>query len=147
MGVGGALLVVLVVAGCDTSTSYDAEQSAPTSTVSSAQARSAARTVVRNEPDSYLAQGLGNSMQPVYGNNTTFLITPIAWDDLRAGMNVAYRDPFGDQIVHTLLYERDGSWVVQGVNNDAPDKYHVTRQNLIGVVYGSFQSDQPAQTP
>ena len=118
---------------------------APSSTVDPMSTVQAARAAQRGEPGSTLGHGGGESMQPIYGNNTVMVIEPIEWGQLRPGMNVAYADPFGNRIVHQLLYMKDGYWVAQGLNNPGPDKYPVTPKNLIGVVYGSFQTDQPDQ--
>ncbi len=79
-------------------------------------------------------------MAPIYGDNTVLVITPIDFDQLEAGMIVAYRNKWGDQIVHQLV-RRDGhKWVAKGLNNERVDMEPVTRKNLIGVVYASFNS-------
>jgi len=116
---------------------------APSSTVDQMSVVQAARTAQSGEPGSTLGQGGGQSMQPIYGNNTVMVIEPVEWGQLKPGMNVAYSDPFGNRIVHQLLYMQNGVWVAKGLNNMWPDKYAVTPKNLIGVVYGSFQTDVP----
>jgi hypothetical protein len=50
-------------------------------------------------------------------------------------------------IVHALMYQTTGGWVVKGYNNPSPDPYLVTRRNFIGWVEGTFESaatDAPA---
>ena len=135
--------VLALASGCQQAD--EPEVRAPSSTVDPMSAVQAARTAQSGEPGSTLGHGGGESMQPIYGNNTVMVIEPIEWSQLRPGMNVAYFTPFGDRIVHQLLYMKDGYWVAQGLNNPGPDKYPVTPKNLIGVVYGSFQTDQPDQ--
>jgi hypothetical protein len=142
----GGLSGALALGGCAEPASNAVEAQAPSSTVDRMSVVQAARMTQSGEPGSQVGQGGGNSMQPIYGDNTVLVIEPIAWDQLRAGMNVAYRDPFGNRIVHRLLYKQDGYWVAQGLNNPGPDKYPVMPKNLIGVVYGSFQTDAPAET-
>jgi hypothetical protein len=135
--------VLAITGGCQ-----DPDQTgtrAPSSTVDPMSVVQAARTAQSGEPGSTIGQGGGDSMQPIYGNNTVMVIEPIEWGQLKPGMNVAYFDPFGDRIVHQLLYMKDGVWVAKGLNNMWPDKYAVTPKNLIGVVYGSFQTDVPDQ--
>jgi hypothetical protein len=133
---------LVLLGGCEDA---GPEATAPTSTVDRGSAVQAALMTQSSVPGSKVGQGGGNSMQPVYGDNTLLVIEPIEWDQLRQGMNVAYTDPFGQRIVHRLLYMKDGYWYAQGLNNPGPDQYPVTPKNLIGVVYGSFQTNAPAR--
>jgi hypothetical protein len=136
LAIGG----LAVLGGCE---DPEPVAQAPASTVDRGSVVQAALMTQGSEPGSKVGQGGGQSMAPIYGDNTLLVIEPIAWDKLRPGMNVAYSDPFGERIVHRLLYMKDGYWVAQGLNNPGPDKYPVTPKNLIGVVYGSFQTTAP----
>jgi hypothetical protein len=96
------------------------------------------------------AVGTGSSMQPVYGDETLLVINPIAYDDLRPGMTVAYRNQRGVRVVHRLVVRLADGWRIMGLNNDRVDEDVVTRENLIGVVYASFNYDKdesPAPVP
>ena len=136
MGLG--LLALLGLSGC---ASADAvTMSSETSTMARATTMHLAQVVKAAQPDAELATASGKSMQPIYSENTIFVIKPIDFEALQPGMKVAYSDPEGNQIVHQLRSKRDGSWEVEGVNNENPDRYNVTRQNLVGYVYMSFQS-------
>ncbi len=113
----------------------------PTSTVDGGTTLSTARTVRWGLVGGMVTKGSGISMAPIYGDNTIFVITPIEFDDLETGMIVAYRNKWGDQIVHQLM-RRDGRrWVAKGLNNDRSDSEPVTRNNLVGVVYAVFNSN------
>jgi hypothetical protein len=142
---GLAVALAVLASGCRSTD--PAETQAPTSTVNLQAAAQAAVVAQESDQNREVSRGAGQSMAPIYGDNTILLIAPIAYTDLRPGMNVAYRNPAGDRIVHTLMYPENGYWVARGLNNPAPDRDYVTPQNLIGVVYGSFQSDDPAVTP
>lgn len=85
--------------------------------------------------------GAGSSMEPIYGDSTMLVISPIAYNQLRAGMTVAYRNRDGLRVVHVLVEKLDDGWRVRGLNNAAPDPELVTRKNLIGVVYAAFNYD------
>jgi len=143
VGAAMTMLGIVWMLGC--AQSYESETSAPSSTVPPSTTLSAARMAAKDVPGASLGQGIGDSMQPLYGNNTIFLIAPIKFEDLRPGMNVAYRSPQGKQIVHTLQYKEIGGWVIEGENQPHADIYRVTAENLVGVVYGSFQSSEPAK--
>lgn len=87
------------------------------------------------------AVGTGTSMQPVFGEDTLLVINPIAYDDLKPGMTVAYRNQRGVRVVHRLVVKLADGWRIMGLNNDRVDDAVVTRENLIGVIYASFNYD------
>ena len=89
------------------------------------------------------AAGSGGSMQPVFGSNTMVVISKIAYDDLKAGMTVAYLNRKGHQVVHQILEKKSRGWRVQGLNNETEDLDFVTRENLLGVIYASFAAEEP----
>jgi len=88
-------------------------------------------------------------MQPVFGEDTLLVINPIAYDDLRPGMTVAYRNRRGVRVVHRLVVKLADGWRIMGLNNDRVDDAVVTRENLIGVIYASFNydTDEPPKAP
>ena len=110
----------------------------PTANVSVDQAWQDAKMVAARAPGRLPVMGTGSSMQPVYGDNTMLVISPIAYNHLRAGMTVAYLNSRGARVVHRLVEEVDDGWKVMGLNNAALDGELVTRRNLIGVIYASF---------
>lgn len=85
--------------------------------------------------------GSGESMRPIYGENTVLVISKIDFADLKPGMQVAYNNQAGRRVVHVLLDRDDRGWRVQGLNNASEDRERVTRHNLIGVVYASFATE------
>jgi hypothetical protein len=89
------------------------------------------------------AAGSGGSMQPVFGSNTMVVISKIAYEDLKAGMTVAYMNRKGHQVVHQILEKKARGWSVQGLNNEVVDLDFVTRDNLLGVIYVSFAAEEP----
>lgn len=89
------------------------------------------------------AAGSGGSMQPVFGSNTMVVISKIAYEDLKAGMTVAYMNRKGHQVVHQILVKKSDGWKVQGLNNEVVDQELVTRYNLLGVIYASFAAEEP----
>lgn len=115
----------------------------PTSTVDSRTTESTARSVRWDLPGGMVSKGSGISMAPIYGDNTVFVITPIEFDQLEEGMIVAYRNKWGDQVVHQLVKRNGHKWVVKGLNNEQADSEPVTKKNLIGAVYAVFNSAAP----
>jgi hypothetical protein len=87
------------------------------------------------------AVGAGESMAPVYGDNTLLVVAKVPYDTLEAGMTVAYTNNRGTRVVHRLLEKTGGGWRVQGLNNGMADRDRVTEENLIGVVYASLNSE------
>lgn len=88
--------------------------------------------------------GAGDSMRPIYGEGTVLVLTKIAYDALKPGMQIAYLNSRGVRVVHVLLEPDNRGWRVQGLNNEMEDRERVTRYNLIGVVYASFATDTEA---
>lgn len=126
------------------------EPSVPPSTdVAVDQAWHDAKAVADRGPGRMPAVGTGSSMQPVYGEGTFLVINPIAFDELRPGMIVAYRNRRGVRVVHRLVVKLADGWRVVGLNNDRVDEDVVTRENLIGVIYASFNydADEPGRPP
>jgi hypothetical protein len=131
----------LLVVGCESGTTYSSRAtSAPSSPLGAQEALRAAYTLERFGDDRTSGLGRGDSMQPLYDSNTVIVVEKIAYEDLKAGMLVAYRNSQGARVVHQLLYQDHHGWVAQGIGNEGRDRDRVTRANLEGVVYGAFFS-------
>src|SRR4051812_30965421 len=115
-----------------------AQKTAPSSDVSRLQAWRDAELIASMGEGRMEVIGSGESMQPVYGENTILVISKIPFDDLKSGMTIAYMSQKGHQVVHQLVAKEAAGWRVQGVNNEVEDHERVTRDNLIGVVYASL---------
>jgi hypothetical protein len=141
----GFLLVCLWMAGCaataDRPAAIREPAVSPSADVPVDQAWHDAKAVAARGPGRMPAVGTGTSMQPVFGEDTLLVISPIAYDDLRPGMTVAYRNRRGVRVVHRLVVKLADGWRIMGLNNDRVDDALVTRENLIGVVYASFNYD------
>jgi len=137
-----AVLALAWGGGCSATAPTPAAQPVATATPSANvdvdEAWNDAKMVARREPGSMPVVGSGTSMQPVYGDNTMLVIKPIAYDQLRAGMTVAYLNQRGARVVHRLVEKTPEGWRVKGLNNEQVDAELVTRRNLLGVVYASF---------
>jgi hypothetical protein len=139
-----AVLLVLGGGGCASSDVAPAPRESPvppSANVNVDQAWQDAKTVAGRQPGREPAMGAGASMQPVYGDNTMLVISPIEYGELREGMSVAYLNRRGVRVVHRLVEKVAGGWRVIGLNNEREDEDLVTRMNLIGVVYASFNYD------
>ena len=111
---------------------------APAANVSKLQAWKDAEAIAALAPGRTEVIGAGDSMRPVYGENTILVISKIAYDELKPGMNVVYTNRVGKLVVHQTLAPEAKGWRVQGINNAREDKDRVTRENLFGVVYASL---------
>ena len=133
-------------AGCVTSE----PDTPPSANVTVDQAWQDAKSVAARTNGGVPVVGTGISMQPVYGENTMLVITPIKFEDLKTGMVVAYVNRAGVRIVHRLVDKVGNAWRVKGLNNEIEDRELVTQKNLIGVIYASFNYDgeaPPAAAP
>lgn len=80
----------------------------------------------------------GDSMEPVLQEGTVILLRRIEFSELEVGMDVAYSNRRGEQVIHQLVRKRGNGWVAKGINNPREDPDLVTADNLIGVLYGIF---------
>ncbi len=141
-----------VVAGCESDTVSTPPKEAasvqamgpsatPSANVSRLQAWRDAELIASLAPGRLEVVGSGESMRPVYGDATILVISRTPYEDLRAGMTVAYTTERGTRVVHQLVSQDKKGWRIQGLNNRAMDRERVTRDNLIGVVYASLAYD------
>lgn len=133
-------LTVMICAGCASGPSDPADKATPASDVGRMQAWRDAEAVVAMGKGRLSAIGAGESMLPVYGEGTVLVLSKIDFEALKSGMQVAYVNDAGRQVVHVLVSfdERTGDWRVRGLNNENDDRSRVTRANIVGVVYVSF---------
>lgn len=138
--------LLIVLSGCE-STSVrtsppGAPHMAPSSDVRRVTAFQDAERVARAGSGRAAVVGKGESMAPIYGDNTMLVITKLPYDQLAPGMVVAYRNRRGIEVVHRLVERtRTGDWQAQGINNPEEDAEPVTRINYVGVVYASLVHD------
>jgi hypothetical protein len=112
----------------------------PSTDVGRMQAWRDAEDVTARDESRVTVIGAGDSMLPVYGEGTVLVLHKIPYADLETGMQVAYINEAGHQVVHVLVSYDAGrrGWRVRGLNNEDEDRERVTPYNLIGVVYASF---------
>lgn len=77
----------------------------------------------------------GRSMWPTFPAKCLLRVKFIAYEDLKAGMVVAYRPAFGKGFTaHRLVFkDRRGRWFTKGDNNPHIDLWPVTPRNYQGV--------------
>jgi hypothetical protein len=133
--------LLALFAGCASETADPAPKAPPSANVGKLQAWNDAEMLAQRAEGRSAAVGAGNSMLPVYGDNTMLVINAVRFDELRPGMNVAYRNSRGVEVVHKLIGKKAGGWRVAGLNNEEADEELVTPFNLIGVVYATLNYD------
>jgi len=133
-------LTLIVCAGCASGPFDPADKATPASDVGRMQAWRDAEAVAAMGHGRLSVMGAGESMLPVYGEGTALVLSKINFAALRPGMQVAYMNDAGRQVVHVLVSfdERTGGWRVRGLNNENDDHSRVTPGNIVGVVYASF---------
>lgn len=115
----------------------------PSVAVTKNQAWKDAEALAALDPARLTVIGSGDSMKPVYGENTVLVLQKVRFDALTEGMNVAYRNQSGRVVLHRLIARESGrSWRVRGLNNEVEDRERVTPENLLGIVYAAFANDQ-----
>jgi hypothetical protein len=102
------------------------------------------RAYVAVHPGTGYLVGSGDSMLPLYRENTVVVTRRVATGDLRAGMTAVYVGDSGRLVAHVLVRRTWDGWLAQGVGNDACDTVKVTGQNLVGVVVRAFE---PSKSP
>jgi signal peptidase I len=86
----------------------------------------------RDAPFRFIAPGF--SMSPFIRHGDTVTVEPVGERALRVGNVVAFLRPDSDRLViHRLIGEEDGAWLVRGDNCPDSDG-RVLRENVIGVV-------------
>ena len=88
--------------------------------------------------------GVGDSMAPLFTNETAIVVAPIPFKDLKKGMTVVYISSRGNMVAHSLTGDMPEGWVAQGVGNAKEDDELVTKENLVGVIvqaYAAAESD------
>jgi hypothetical protein len=126
-------LIALLLTGCETPGGTGS--AAPTTTNTLGEAYHDAETVTAGGSGRHTALGRGDSMAPIYGNDTLLVINPIKFEELKPGMTVAYLNRQNMRVVHKLVSKTRDGWMVAGFNNARIDDELVTPQNLLGVVY------------
>jgi hypothetical protein len=147
-GLSALPAILILGTGCATAPEAAHEPAvSPSADVNVDQAWGDAKAVAARGPGRTPAAGTGTSMEPVYGEDTLLVISPIAYDQLRPGMMVTYRNRRGVRVVHRLVVKLADGWRIMGLNNDRVDDDLVTPGNLIGVIYASFNydGDEPAK--
>jgi hypothetical protein len=145
--------LVVFLGGCETDTATPAaaspnaaalgqgQKATPSANVSRLQAWKDAELIASLGEGRLEVVGSGDSMRPVYGDNTILVISRIAFESLQPGMTIAYTNGRGHRVVHQLLEADRLGWRIQGLNNEVEDRERVTRENIIGVVYASLAYD------
>lgn len=136
------VIVCLGLAGCADTPSAPVPKPAPATDVGKLEAWRDAERIASRDSDRVTVIGTGDSMRPIYGENTVLVLNKIDYAQLRTGMQVGYVNDAGRRVVHVLLDQDARGWKVQGLNNEAMDRERVTRYNLIGIVYASFATDE-----
>jgi hypothetical protein len=134
--------ILIGLGGCAEVPTTLPQQAVPATDVGRVQAWRDAEQVAGSDGDRITVIGSGESMRPIYGENTVLVLSKIDYDSLKPGMQVAYLNQVGHRVVHVLIEKDSRGWRVQGLNNANEDRERVTRYNLIGVVYASFATDE-----
>jgi hypothetical protein len=138
---GSVILLLFLLAGCASESAEPAAKTPPSADVAKLQAWRDAEMLANRAEGRSAAAGAGNSMLPIYGDNTMLVINAVPYDTLRPGMTVAYHNARGHEVVHKLIGKEANGWRVAGLNNEKADAELVTPQNLIGVVYATLNYD------
>ncbi len=136
----GALQTALFLGCAETASESPTAKAVPATDVGRMQAWTDAERVTALGEGRMTVIGAGKSMEPVYGEGTVLILIKTDFADLKPGMQVAYMNDDGRQVVHVLVsYDVAGrGWKVRGLNNEVEDRARVTASNLVGVVYASF---------
>ena len=90
-------------------------------------------------------RGAGQSMLPLYGENSVLVVERGSFQALKSGMVAVYRDVQGDLVAHRLNARSGGGWIAKGINNRVSDPSLVTENNFVGLVFGVFNAADAPQ--
>jgi len=94
----------------------------------------------------FVVRGDGASMEPLYPSGTVLVIERVAYDQLKRGATVIYRNKEGRPIAHVLVAPSSKGWRTAGLGNQRMDDESVRPENLLGVVMSAYTPvDLPAR--
>ncbi len=85
-------------------------------------------------------RGAGDSMVPLYGENSVLVVEKASFTELTAGMVAVYKDSEGSLVAHSLTAKTGSGWIAKGLNNRSQDPERVSAENFVGVVFGVFNA-------
>ena len=97
-----------------------------------------ANSLINNRKNWFYANVVGESMRMYYPHQSTVIIKPIDFSSVKVGQVVAYKNNFGDEVVHRVEKKVDGGFLMKGSNNKGLDSTVLTDKNILGVVYVTF---------
>ena len=98
-----------------------------------------ASAIIKNREGWFYANVVGNSMKQYYpAESTTVIVKPIDFSLLRLGQVIAYKNKFGEDVIHVIVEKVVDGFLVKGSNNKNNDSTILTKDNFIGIVYVTF---------
>lgn len=98
-----------------------------------------AREYVANHQGAQIAMGAGDSMMPLYKDNTVLVVEKRPMSELKPGMTIVFNSEAGWSVAHALVAKTADGWVTMGLNNGETDDRLVTAQNYVGVVVKAYE--------
>ena len=97
-----------------------------------------AKDLINNRKNWFYANIVGDSMKLYYPYKSTVIIKPIDFSLIKVGQIVAYKNNFGDEVVHRVEKQVVNGFLMKGSNNKELDSTILTDKNILGVVYVTF---------
>lgn len=97
-----------------------------------------AEAAAKKIPGAAAFWGVGDSMEPLFSDQTAIVVAPINFKQLKKGMTVVYVNSRGRMVAHSLTGDLPKGWIAQGVGNDEEDDDLVTKHNLVGVIVQAY---------
>ena len=120
-----------------------ASQMSPLPTLTSlSDATRQAKSYVAAHAGAQIALGSGDSMLPLYKNNTVIVVAPAPMSALHRGMTVVFVSSEGWPVAHVLVEKRADGWVTMGLHNSDYDAHPMNEANYVGVVARAYQVDE-----
>ncbi len=139
----GVMGILFLVSGCSTPQTRPSP-TAPRSGVSRENALSLAQITATTVGGQVFTVAPTGSMKPTLDESSVVTVETVAFQDLRAGDIVIYRNGSGTPIIHRLYERHNSGWLVLGDNNGSVDREAVTRQNFVGRVCAIFYTSAGA---
>jgi signal peptidase I len=98
-----------------------------------------ASSLAEETSGAFVLVGSGQSMQPLYQPGTILVLRQLAYQELKRGQTVLYRNKENKVVAHVLVAKARDGWRARGLNNRIHDMEPVCAENLVGVVVAAYR--------
>jgi len=100
-------------------------------------------TKIAQRYDWDIYKGSGKSMDPSFSSTSFLLVKKLSFESINIGMTILFHDFNGDTVAHRVIgHTESGMIITRGINNTKTDPHPITRDQVIGALVGTIDSNQ-----